>query len=86
VKIQVIQPHPDYPMAWIYVDTHYKKDDPEKLGFDLAVVLSANQITIIGPWKTESMDGPVMTMKAPVLLEDQHTKPPKQVTRSRKKE
>lgn len=85
MKIKLTKPHAEYPFAWVEVETDYKKDDPDKLGFDLAVVLDKHRITLLGPWATVSSSGSVVSMKAPALLEDEHIKPPKKRTRTSKK-
>ena len=85
MKIEITRPHPDYPLAWARVKVDAQNVSPEKLGFDLAMVLTAQRIAIIGPWELISREGSVLDQKAPVLLEDEHTPSPKKSTRRAKK-
>jgi hypothetical protein len=76
MKIEIKQPNPDFPLAWVHATTDYKKD-PEKLGFDIAMVLAEQRVTLLGLWETVSIEGTIVVIKAPALLEDQHIKPAK---------
>jgi hypothetical protein len=80
MRIELKRPHPDYPFGWVSVSVGYKSVDPEKFGFDTAMVLIDRNITMLGPWETVSTEGSVITLKAPVLLEDEHIKPRKKAT------
>jgi hypothetical protein len=71
MKIEIKQPHPGYPYAFVHVGVSVNTDRP-----DLADILAKNNLTLLGPWKPEvGKDG--TTFAAPVLLEDQYTKPRK---------
>lgn len=86
MRIEIYQPHPDYPFAWVTTDIVYKSIDPEKFGFDSSMALTKRNITILGPWERVSTKGDVITLKVPVLLEDQHVKPKTQrKTQSKRK-
>lgn len=81
MKIEITQPHPDYPYAHVHVGVGVDTDRP-----DLADILAKNQLTLLGPWKPETgKHGTVFA--APVLLESQHEKPkrPRKTAASRKK-
>ena len=90
MRIELNRPHPDYPLGWVSVSIRHKSVDPEKFGFDVSMVLANRNITIIGPWETVSIEGAVVNIKAPVLLEDEHVKPrkraaPKKTASARRK-
>lgn len=85
MKIEISRPHPDYPFAWARIKVDAQNISPEKLGFDLAMVLTNQRIVIIGPWELISREGSVLDQKAPVLLEDEYIPSPKKRIRRTKK-
>lgn len=77
MRIEIKRPHPGFPLAWVFASVPYKSVDSEKFGFDASMMLIKRNITIIGPWEIVSTKDGVVTVKAPVLLEDEHVKPRK---------
>jgi hypothetical protein len=78
--IKISKPHPDYPFAWVHVPIGTDIDPDHG---PLTDIFERNQITLLGRWESHMVDGAIDSLKAPVLLEDEHVKPPKR--RSRKK-
>lgn len=80
MKIKLVKPHSDYPFAWMHVDVSVNTDRE-----DLGDILAENCITLLGRWEPHMSNGVVESVKAPVLMEDEHIKPQKKRARSRKK-
>lgn len=77
MKIEIKQPHEDYPYAHVHIGVGI---DTERI--DLVDILAKNNLTLLGPWKL-SIEKDISTFAAPVLLEDQHTKPRKKAPAKR---
>jgi len=75
MKIEINQPHADYPYAQVSVGVNVDTDRP-----DLIDILTKNNLTLLGPWKFVIEKGTPIFI-APVLLEDQHVKPRKPAVR-----
>jgi hypothetical protein len=69
VKIEIRQPHRDYPFAWVLVE---KTQAPRHVDG----ILAAKGITVLGPWEQTEL-----FFRAPVLLEYEHTKPRKRAAK-----
>lgn len=73
MRIEICQPHPDYPFAWVNLVTEVSATDEQ-----IEKVLTKNSITILAPWETHVFSTvDKKGWRAPALLEDQHTKPRK---------
>ncbi|AWN05903.1 hypothetical protein SEA_CRICKO_38 [Streptomyces phage CricKo] len=72
MQIKVIRPHPDYPLVHVHIPLTV---DTERE--DLADILAASRMTLLGRWEPNIAQGKVEGMKAPALLEDEHVKPKK---------
>ena len=72
MKIVINRPHPDYPLAYVHVPFNTNLDRP-----DLGDILAKNRITLLGRWEPDMKNNANNGFKAPVLLEDEHTKPRK---------
>lgn len=67
MRIEIRQPNPEYPFAYLVVDSAVNTPTVDVMG-----ILLDKGITLLGPWeRTESF------LKAPVLLEYEHVKPRK---------
>ncbi|AXQ61278.1 hypothetical protein SEA_LIBERTYBELL_37 [Streptomyces phage LibertyBell] len=69
MKVKLVRPSEDYPMAWVHVDL---KTDLN--GKALTDILNAHRYTLLANWSVHTKNG-VSEFRAPVLLEDEHTKP-----------
>jgi hypothetical protein len=78
MQIKVIRPHPDYPLVNIFVPLTVNTDRPE-----IADLLAAQRITLLGKWEPNIAQGKVEGFVAPALLEDEHKKPPKSPARKK---
>jgi hypothetical protein len=72
VKIEISQPHPDYPLAYVRVPLTTDVDSLE-----LAGVLAKKRISLLGRWEPDFRGSQVTGIKAPVLLEDEYIPLPK---------
>jgi hypothetical protein len=69
MKIKLVRPSEDYPLAWVHVDLKTDLD-----GKALTDFLDGHRLTLLARWVFHTKDG-VSEFKAPVLLEDEHIKP-----------
>jgi hypothetical protein len=69
MKIKLVRPSEDYPLAWVHVDL---KTDLEGRG--LVDILASQRLTLLGRWEVHSKNN-ASEFRAPVLIEDEHTKP-----------
>lgn len=70
MRIEVIKPNPDFPLAYLHVDL-FTNTDRE----DFSDILAKNRLTLLGRWEPHHIGGVAQGLKAPVLLEDEHVKP-----------
>lgn len=79
MKIEIKQPHSDYPYAYAHVGIQVDTD-----GVELSDILTNNRLTLLGPWTADKDGVTVKGFVAPVLLEDEHVKPRKKAATKRK--
>lgn len=79
MKIEIKQPHPDYPYAHAHVGIQVDTD-----GAELSDILASHRLTLLGPWTADKDGVTVKGFMAPVLLEDEHIKPRKKPSTKRK--
>lgn len=69
MKLKLIRPSEDYPLAWVHVDL---KTDLESRG--LVDILAKQRLTLLGRWEVHTKND-TSEFRAPVLIEDDHVKP-----------
>jgi hypothetical protein len=75
MKIRLVQPHPDYPFAWVHVEVSSASRHTSDTSARIDGVLADKRITLLGKWEVNGDDN--TDLRAPVLIEDEHTKPKK---------
>jgi hypothetical protein len=80
MKIEIERPHPEYPFAYVHVPVTVDTDRP-----DLGDILAKNRLSLLGRWEPHIKNGVIRSVKAPVLLEDEHTPMPKKRGRPARK-
>lgn len=75
MKIKIIQPHTDYPLAYVHIQVSSDMRFGERRVEDLENVLDKHDICIIGRWEVRVDANGTDNLRAPVLLEDEYTKP-----------
>jgi len=69
MKVKLVRPSADFPLAWVHVDL---KTD---LGGDhLTDILRQQGYTLLGRWEVFAKDD-TSEFRAPVLIESEHVKP-----------
>lgn len=74
MKIEIRRPNQNYPLVNVHIPVTHNE-------VDLDVMLAQSRITLLGRWEQDGEGGYV----APALLEDEHVKPPKKRTSSKRK-
>jgi hypothetical protein len=72
MKIEIRRPHPDYPYAFVHVPITANLDDGV-----IETILEKSRLTPLGRWEPHIQGGHIDSVRAPVLIEDEHTKPKK---------
>ena len=70
MKIKLVRPSEDYPMAWVHVDVRTDLD-----GKGLTDILHNRRYTLLADWSVHTNKNGDPEFRAPVLLEDEHTNP-----------
>lgn len=74
MKLKIVQPHADYPLAYVYIRVSSDMRFGERRAYELENVLGKHDIAIIGRWEVHDDVNGTHNLRAPVLLEDEYTK------------
>jgi hypothetical protein len=81
MQIEVKRPHPDYPFVWVHIRVSNEARATPKKAAETDKFLADVGITLLGKWEAVDQND----LRAPALLEEEHTKPPKKrKTRAKK--
>jgi hypothetical protein len=80
MKFKIVQPHPNFPLAYVHIRVSTQTPWGEKQSGQLESALKNRRISVIGRWEViNDLNGD--NMRIPVLLEDEHVKPAKRKKR-----
>lgn len=72
VKIKIVQPHHEYPLAYLHIEVSSDMRFGEQRADQLENILGDHSIFIIGRWEVSVNPDGSENLRAPVLLENEY--------------